>query len=362
MATTVTITCPHCGFSKDMPGMSVPTGPVRVSCPRCKLSFSFTPESYLPSATSDASPEPILSPIDSAAAPDENPDTAVTPSPIPFLRQEETREQVARTAMPGSPPRRELSSLGDLFSRSWDVFKNRIGILLVLYLIIIAGVLVPLGLFMGMGFLISMVMPESRVPLLVGGGITGGIIGMVAVYWGAAALVFAVVDESLGVRDALVKGWERLGSFLWLYSIAGFIILGGFLLFVVPGVIFLVWFFFGQFVLAVEGDRGMAALLKSKEYVTGRWLDVFFRLFVLWLISVVAGMIPLVGSFLSLLLVPFSMVYHYLIFAELKEIKGKVEVPTAGTGKYAWLGVGAFGHVVFLGLLGLALLQHFIAS
>jgi len=359
MAPTVTITCPHCGFFKDIPDGSVPPGPVRVSCPRCKLSFSFTPDASLLSAASDANPEPPLTTREPSAIPDGDPDAGLPPS---FLRQEEPRAPGAGNGIPGSPPRRELSGLGDLLKQSWEVFKSRIGILLVLYLIIIAGVLVPLGLFLGMGFLLSMVMPESRGPLLVGGGITGGIIGMVAVYWGGAALVFAVVDEALGVRDALVKGWERLGSFLWLYSIAGFIILGGFLLFVVPGVVFLVWFFFGQFVLAVEGDRGMAALLKSKEYVAGRWLDVFFRLFVLWLISVVAGMIPLVGSFLSLLFVPFSMVYHYLIYAELKEIKGKMEVPTTGSGKYAWLGVGAFGHLVFMGLLGLALVRHFIAS
>jgi phage FluMu protein Com len=356
---TVTITCSHCGFSKEMAADTVPEGAVRVTCPRCKESFLF--ESGV-SVAATTEPSPVLSPPpgEPRAVPGDESAAHIPPLFSTFPSGPGQSQPTANENK--APSRRELSGLGDLFGKSWEVFKNRIGILLVLYLIIIACVLVPVGLFLGAGFLISLVMPEGRAPLLVGGGITGGIIGLFAAYWGGAALVFAVADETLGIRDSLVKGWERLGSFIWLYSLAGFIIVGGFLLFIVPGVIFYIWFFFGQFVLVAEGDRGMAALLKSKEYVKGRWLDVFFRIFVLWLISVAAGMIPVAGSFLSLLFIPFSMIYHYLIYAELREIRGEVEVPTTGSDKNIWVGVGVLGHLAFFGLLGMALLQHFASS
>ncbi len=352
---TVTITCSHCGFSKEVAAGSVPEGAVRVTCPQCKESFLLEPQAPV-AAVTEPSPLRAPSPEDSSAS-----SGFGTPPPPPVAPPSITGTE---RGIPGgngrkSPPRRELSGLGDLFSSSWEVFKNRIGILLVLYLIIIACVLVPVGLFLGAGFLISLVMPEGRIPLLVGGGFTGGVIGLCAAYWGGAALVFAVANETLGVRDSLVKGWERLGSFVWVYSLTGFIIGGGFFLCVVPGVIFYVWFFFSQFVLAAEGDRGMAALLKSKEYVRGRWLDVFFRVFVLWIISVVAGMIPFAGSFLSIVFIPFSMIYHYRIYAELREIRGEVEVPATGNDKNIWLGVGLLGHLVFFGLIGLAVLGRF---
>jgi len=40
--TTVTITCPHCGFAKDIPAERLPQREVRVTCPKCKQGFPFT--------------------------------------------------------------------------------------------------------------------------------------------------------------------------------------------------------------------------------------------------------------------------------------------------------------------------------
>lgn len=36
----MTITCPHCGFSRDVEEAKVPARPVRVTCPRCLESFA----------------------------------------------------------------------------------------------------------------------------------------------------------------------------------------------------------------------------------------------------------------------------------------------------------------------------------
>lgn len=41
---TIKITCPHCGFAKDVPAERLPQREVRETCPRCKQGFPFTKE------------------------------------------------------------------------------------------------------------------------------------------------------------------------------------------------------------------------------------------------------------------------------------------------------------------------------
>jgi uncharacterized membrane protein len=89
-----------------------------------------------------------------------------------------------------------------------------------------------------------------------------------------------------------------------------------------PGVIFAVWFFFAPFVFIDEDVRGMNALLKSKEYVRGRWFGVCLRLLAIWLIAVLVASIPIVGQVLALFLIPFSFVYTFLLYKDLKALMG----------------------------------------
>ena len=37
----LTVSCPHCGFAKEVPPDKVPVGVVKVTCPSCKESFPF---------------------------------------------------------------------------------------------------------------------------------------------------------------------------------------------------------------------------------------------------------------------------------------------------------------------------------
>ena len=47
--------------------------------------------------------------------------------------------------------------------------------------------------------------------------------------------------------------------------------MGGFVFFIVPGVIFSIWLSFSVLILIVENEKGTNALVRSKEYVKGRW-------------------------------------------------------------------------------------------
>ena len=37
----LTVSCPHCGFAKEVPAGKIPAGAVKVTCPNCKESFPF---------------------------------------------------------------------------------------------------------------------------------------------------------------------------------------------------------------------------------------------------------------------------------------------------------------------------------
>jgi hypothetical protein len=145
----------------------------------------------------------------------------------------------------------------------------------------------------------------------------------------------------------------------------GFIITGGFLLFLVPGIIFSIWFVFSQFILARDNVRGMDALLKSREYVRDMWFEVFGRLAVVWLVSMFLGAIPFIGPLLSLLFAPFVMVFTYLIYEDLAGIKGASLSYGNTTGaKCKLVGIGALGYVVLplilIAMFGAAMMLPFL--
>lgn len=247
---------------------------------------------------------------------------------------------------PAAAPK-QLTPIGELFRAAWEIYKRRIGTLIGLYLFSIFLLLLGSGIFIGSGILLSLAVPDLKTVLIVSGIAIGVTVGLTLMFWAVGAFIFAVTDEGLGFGAALRKGWQKLGAFLWLVSVFGFLIGGGFLLFFVPGIIFLVWFTFGQFILAAEDVRGMNALLKSRAYVKGYWFEVFLRLFLVWIISAFIGMVPFLGVVFSILFFPFMTVFAMLVYKDLREIKGEVEYsPTAGE-KFKWIGTACLGYIVF---------------
>jgi hypothetical protein len=239
-----------------------------------------------------------------------------------------------------------LSGVGDLFRSSWEIYRRRIFTLISLYILSVLFFAVSFGIFFGIVYLFAMVFEVSKAAIIVTGVVTGAVAGLITFFWGFTSFIFAIIDESIGVKDALGRGWYRIKPFIWLFSLSGFIITGGFLLFLIPGVIFLVWFAFGQFILASDDERGMNALLKSKEYVRGQWFDVFLRLFVVWLVSVGIGIVPIIGPILSILYMPFMMIFTYLVYIDLRALKGDVACPTSTGVKLKWIGAGTLGYLV----------------
>lgn len=335
------IKCPRCGFEQT----------ATENCRKCRINI---PRYIELQKSRTASPRERIQ--SSRPREDKQPSADYTSE-----KRQNTHEKDQQTRsegkIPSKPPdlqyhrdksetKGKLSGIGDLFEKTWDIFKRRIGTLIVLYLLTVVLVLVPVGIFILIAYLISLTMPGTKDPLIIAGGVVGSIAGIIAGFWGFGSFISAIADETLSIKDALDKGGQKIWAFIWLYSLLGYIVPGGFLLFFVPGILFMIWFAFAQFILPNEDVRGMNAILKSKEYVKGYWFDIFLRLFIIWLASVGVGMIPLIGFILSILFVPFEMIFIYLIYEDLRSIKGDVSYISSSGEKFKWIGVATLGYIV----------------
>lgn len=262
-------------------------------------------------------------------------------------QHEKESQQPAREQPRVSPSPGGLTDIGELLTQSWSQFKSRIGVLLPLQLLSIGLLILCTAATVGIGSFFVLLLPLYKTPILIIAVTIGFTIGLTAMFWPITALVMAVADSSLGLREALAAGWSRLWAFIWLFSLLGYVIAGGYLLCIIPGIIFTVWFFFAQYILATENIGGMNALLKSKAYVKDRWFDILIRLLVIWAISAGLGLIPLLGIILSFLIAPFSMIYSYLMFENLKTLNPEpLDYPNTPCEKFKWIGIATLGYIV----------------
>jgi len=264
-----------------------------------------------------------------------------------------------------------LIGVGELFSRAFGVFKRRILTLVLITVLSFLLFLVGFGIFAGIGFALGLLLPSIKQGLVAGGVVAGVIAGLITQGWGYGALVFGVAEERLGVFDSYGRAWQKVGSFIWLYFLLFIVIIpGGLLLFLVPGILFAVWFPFAPYILAREGVRGMSAIIKSKEYVRGLFGDVFVRLLPLLAMFIVVGMMqwvlavisvgvpvaPQIASMaLSLVVTPFTMIYVYHIYTDLRRVKGDVAYSPRGGEKAKWVGLGILGWLIAPILIALLL-------
>jgi glycerophosphoryl diester phosphodiesterase family protein len=98
------------------------------------------------------------------------------------------------------------------------------------------------------------------------------------------AVAAEVAGEDPGVEQSYRFGFHRLGSVLLVSVLVGLAILGGLILFVIPGIYIGVRLAVSIEALVVEGRRGTQAMARSWELVGGHWWHAFATLVVGWLV------------------------------------------------------------------------------
>ncbi len=235
----------------------------------------------------------------------------------------------------------KLIGIKDLFRNSWNIYKKDFKKFLVIAVIFfgVSGLMITFIAPEIPQSLVAEVQPPST-PIFIPAGAQLSF----AVPWylffsiilaatlisilGTASLISAVkeVPQDWKIGDVIKKGWSKYLSFLLVSFLTGLIVGLGFLLLIVPGIIFTIWFTFSTYMVICEDKRGLKALSRSKELVKGYWWPTAKRVFAIILIaipfSMAAQFFPYLGQLAYIILfAPFSVIYNYLIYQNLKKIK-----------------------------------------
>lgn len=251
-----------------------------------------------------------------------------------------------------------MISFGALLKNSWAIYKK--------HFLLFFGVVLPAMV----ANVILDILPSPPAILNAMGSIALLLLSILV----GISLIYAVKEREKGVtaKQALKNGWKRFFSYWWLIVLSTFIAMGGFFLFVIPGIVISVWFSVAIYVFVIEEKKGMTALLRSKHLVSGHWWSVFWRflflaifgflIFIPLMFIVDFGfnfekfamggndsrsvmLIPL--GILSWLTTAFGTIFGYLIYENLRDLKRNVifEEPKKST-KVKFLLIGAFGAIV----------------
>ncbi|MEK7610101.1 MAG: hypothetical protein AAB470_03240 [Patescibacteria group bacterium] len=250
-----------------------------------------------------------------------------------------------------STPLQKIPGPFELFSYGWKLFINHWKILIPI--VIFPTVIMYLG---------SLLNFTHQSAFTVFGGllsVIGGVFSVVMV----PAIVDAVdrLSTNPSIQISFIEQYKKGFTFFWSVILIGIIYglvgLGSFILFIIPGIIIVIYASFYSYTLIIDGNRGFSALTESYRLVHKRWWPVFGRvvflvvsILMIWfillgvgfLLSMVFG-IPLweatqsvsrtsssLGvSFISFIfniigsavLAPIAIGYTYKMYSFLKEVR-----------------------------------------
>ena len=189
------------------------------------------------------------------------------------------------------------------------------------------------------------------------------IVAVILLFSGELTLYYLAADHNLHIGQAWKLGLKKFFPFLWTSIIVGLATVAGYLL-IIPGFIFSIWFSLTSAVVAFEHISSAAAMARSRDYVKGRFWEVFRKLL---LIGVIAGGLSTIASGIGkyvdsvfgkglsivfgVLILPLSTIYIVQVYAHIKNLS---EIPSKNhTGFRAFLWICA--------LIGLAIPAVLIA-
>lgn len=239
-----------------------------------------------------------------------------------------------------------------LFKQAWSLYRR-------FFKILVLVVAVPFALSAINPLLVKLGASELYfLPVALVFSVLAGL-GML---WAGATIINILHNQNdkIGYKEAFSKSWPIFWSLLWVAIITGFLTGGAILLFLAPGIIFTVFFLFSQLVTVLEGERGMKALLKSREYARDYFWAILGRYLLVLLVSVVVYAVLislgealgsviglLVQTLANILVTPFILAYIYLLYKNVKEVKGEVVAPVGANG-WPYIITAIAGYVVFL--------------
>jgi len=295
-----------------------------------------------------------------ADKPQETINSPIEQAPEPVVAQAVVPQTVA-------PENFKLSPTFKLLGQAIKIFKSKFWRLLGLSVLPLVFVYIFLLLWV---FLLTLVPYPFNLVLLF-------IVFLLPAFIGSAsfvAMLYVVNDqENLSIMKALRVGFSKALSFIWVLILSTLLIMGGMLLLFVPGIILSFALTMSYYAFAIEGNKGLKALLRSSSMTKGHRGAILGRYFVFGISIVLPVMLVLivgipiliqspetqklaggiVESVLSLFLTPISLIFGYLMFKELAQYRPIENFSPSSKSKKLY---------VFLAILGIVSLIIMMAS
>ncbi|HYC80025.1 MAG TPA: hypothetical protein VEC17_03280, partial [Candidatus Binatia bacterium] len=179
--------------------------------------------------------------------------------------------------------------------------------------------------------------------------IDGAGMGLVVIYvivflylflWLGVSLLTLIKNRNTELTAEQVSEQTKpmIGQFFWTGFLSGLLTTFGFILLIIPGIIFWVWYSFAQNIYVDKGVKGYDALKLSKKYVEGLWWPVFRALIALMVISILVNIVTeiatvvggeiasgVVSVIILIVFTPYSFIYTWLVYEKLKALKPEVQ-------------------------------------
>jgi hypothetical protein len=242
----------------------------------------------------------------------------------------------------GIPPK----TLGEILSSAFNIYKANASQLILVVAVVVVPLSLVSALFSGVVFAPDKVRVTNTGGVVVfdyagrglGVALLAGAIGaLIAVLISAvlqAAILRAAAQATIGdpvdVEASYRYGLKRLWSVILVSILVGLVVAVGFILLVIPGIIFLVFLSVSIPVLIVEGRRGTEAMGRSWNLVRGNFWHAFGVILVAALIvGIISGIIGAIGgdnwavrwiftAIAQILTVPFASLVSVLLYLDLR--------------------------------------------
>jgi len=173
----------------------------------------------------------------------------------------------------------------------------------------------------------------------------GSLLSAVLVTWSVLRLMRATLARHEKVqlpKDEARSAWSLFFPFLWIGILSGLASIGGFLLFVLPGIWLVVVFRFAYYFLFLEDRRGTQALAASAALVKGHWWKLFFRMLIMGLMYVILALalVSIITGFIGAM--AGAAKFNLLVRVNFQDID-----PIVSTARHL---LSALGEMIFLPL------------
>ncbi len=256
----------------------------------------------------------------------------------------------------------ELIPISSLIRNSWDRYiKNFDGLI---WIPVIPSLIIATGDYLNI----------FNDPFLKGIGDLMTVVGVLFSVLSALALIYAAYNGKQ-FNESYRYAEENFFKYVWVTILVLTIVVGGLFLLVVPALVFVVWFSMAEYIFVIEGDRGLGALLKSREYFRGYFWPLVLRLAVALLIgfaaAVVAGSIGSLGGqsgviglnlILQILVTPFLVVYELEIYRDLRRLRPGIAGTRVQNGRIGFTAIALWGVIAPILLFTVLILVYGAAA